>query len=278
MPGLFVQDRATNSDRALLRRPLQTLPQFKSLQFPSRSFRQLGNKLHPPRPLVPTNTRPNPFPQFRHQPIPIRKPRLQNHKSRNLSRSTLILPRHNSSLQNRRMSNQSTLNFRRTKPPPIHFKSIVRPPRIPKIIIRILMIFIPSPKPPILKRRPSPLLLPPITSTNRIPLNHQIPNLALLNQIPALIHNLRLIPRNNLPAGTRPHIPRRIRNHHLQSLGRSQRIQNLHPKSLFESLIQRRRQRFPSRNRLPHTRKIKLPPILCTMRQKRRIIRRHRKK
>src|SRR5271154_2931422 len=267
MPGLFVQDRATNSDRALLRRPLQTLPQFKSLQFPSRSFRQLGNKLHPPRPLVPTNTRPNPFPQFRHQPIPIRKPRLQNHKSRHLSQSTLILPRHNSSLQNRRMSNQSTLNFRRTKPPPIHFKSIVRPPRIPKVPIRILMIFIPSPKPSIFKSRPSLLRLPPIPGTNRIPLNHQIPNLALLNQLPALIHNLRLIPRNDFPARSSPHIPRRIRNHHLQTLGRSQRIQNLNPKSFLKSLKQRRRQRFPSRNRLPHAGKTKLPPILRPMRQ-----------
>src|ERR1700730_33621 len=94
--------------------------------------------------------------------------------------------------------------------------------------------------------------------------------------MPVFVDDFCLVSGDDLSAGPGSRFPRTVGDDHLQSLRRSQRIQNLDAKALPETLKQGSRKGLARRYGVTHTGKVKLSSIGALVCQQGRVVCRYR--
>src|SRR5882724_9253981 len=251
--------------------------EFETLYLSGGCFRKLGKEFYPVRAFEDRQAAQHKFLQFTGKFRRARSTVTRHDAGNRLGQFVCVLAEDHRRFLHGGMLDQHALNLNGADPHAAHFQHVVGSSRVPKISVFILIVLVAGSDPMALNCVFSLLMLIPIVSTGRVGLNQKIADFALHNRPVVVVHDSGLEPGNNLSTGARSRSRRDIGDDHVQRFGRADGIQDFHSESLFEAMKNSGRQGLPSRNRMPHTRKVEFPSIRCGVSEKLYIVRWNRK-
>src|SRR5439155_23841387 len=143
----------------------------------------------------------------------------EHHERERLHERVLVLRTHNARFHDGRMLGERALDLRRRHPHAARLDHVVGPTGVPEVAIHISLVLVAGAHPFPLDGLLGALVLVPIARARAIPLDDQVAHLANRHWTAGVVHELRLVARDERAARAGAHLAAAVRDEGVAHLG-----------------------------------------------------------